>query len=57
MKRMLECAPERVICLGIVPDIIQPGMTLSETLTSLIPAIAQHVLEEIASVKSNISVA
>lgn len=55
MTRSLGCAPETVICLGIVPEIIQPGMTLSQTLASLVPAIAQHVLEEISSVASDSS--
>jgi len=44
--------PQRVIYLGIVPEIIQPGLTLSPTLESLVPAIAEHALEEIASVRS-----
>lgn len=47
MTKILGCAPEKVICLGIVPETIEPGMTLSHKLDALVPVIADRVLDEI----------
>ncbi len=47
MTKMLNCAPDRVICFGVVPECIGPGMELSKTLTPLIGKIAEMVLREI----------
>jgi hydrogenase maturation protease len=47
MTRLLGCAPEKVVCFGIVPQTINPGMTMSHKMTALIPLIADLVLLEI----------
>jgi hydrogenase maturation protease len=44
MTKMLNCAPTKIIFLGIVPECFTPGMELSQTLASLLPQIAQTVL-------------
>ncbi len=47
MTKMLNCDPNRVICFGVVPEYIEPGIELSETLTPLVSKIAEMVLREI----------
>lgn len=47
MTKMLHCAPHHVICFGVVPECIEPGMTLSPTLAPLVGKIAQKVLEAV----------
>ncbi|MEN8127510.1 MAG: hydrogenase maturation protease [Planctomycetota bacterium] len=46
MTEMLNCAPDHVICFGIVPECVAPGIGLSETLTPLVPKIAEMILRE-----------
>ena len=45
MTKMLKCAPERVICFGVVPECVVPGMELSEALAPLVPKIAELALQ------------
>ena len=47
MTHLLKCAPKNVICIGIVPECIIPGMNLSETLADLVPQISQIVLDSV----------
>lgn len=49
MTKMLGCAPAKVICFGVVPECIKPGMGLSATVSPLVPRIAELVLEEALS--------
>lgn len=51
MTKMLGCAPEKVICFGVVPETIQPGMILSPKLAALVPVIADRVLDELRECK------
>jgi len=44
MTKMMNCAPKNVICFGVVPGSIAPGMELSETLADLVPQISQIIL-------------
>jgi hydrogenase maturation protease len=44
MTELLGCAPKKVICFGVVPESIQPGMELTKELASLVPRIAKLVL-------------
>jgi hydrogenase maturation protease len=46
MTRLLGCAPRSVILYGVVPQTVEPGMDLSESLAPLVPLIAQKVLNE-----------
>jgi hydrogenase maturation protease len=50
MTKMLNCAPGKVICFGVVPAYITPGMELSQTLAPLVPKIAELVLETVSTV-------
>lgn len=45
MTHLSNCAPKAVICFGIVPASIEPGMELSPTLLPLVPKIADIVLK------------
>jgi hydrogenase maturation protease len=45
MTHLSNCAPKTVICFGIVPASIEPGMELSPTLLPLVPKIADIVLK------------
>ena len=45
MTHLLRCAPRDVICFGVVPECISPGLDLSETLAGLIPDISQIILD------------
>ena len=47
MTHLLGCAPRNVICLGIVPASVAPGMELTDTLAPLVPMIADRVLAEL----------
>lgn len=49
MAKMLNCAPDKVLCLGVVPERITPGTELSPALSPLVPKIAQLVLEAVAT--------
>ena len=49
MTHLMGCAPQKVICFGIVPENINPGMELTDTLKLLVPKIAEMVLKEIKS--------
>lgn len=44
MTKMLNCSPSKVICIGVVPEKLSPGMELSKRITDLIPKIGQTVL-------------
>lgn len=44
MTHLLKCAPQDVICFGVVPECISPGMELSQTLAPLVPEVAKIVL-------------
>ena len=44
MTKMMNCAPKNVICFGVVPECISPGMELSETLADMVPQISQIIL-------------
>jgi hydrogenase maturation protease len=48
MTRLLGCAPEKVVCFGIVPQTTCPGMAMSPTLTALIPTITDLVFHEVS---------
>lgn len=50
MTHLLGCAPHKVVCFGIVPESIEPGMELTDTLQPLVPAIADMVLKELQSI-------
>ena len=45
MTHLLKCAPKNIICFGVVPEYITPGMELSRTLAPLVPKIAELVLK------------
>ena len=47
MTHILGCAPREVVCFGIVPKSIEPGMELTDTLAPLVPGIADMVLKEV----------
>ena len=47
MTKMLNCAPKNVICIGVVPQCISPGLELSQTLTPLVERIAEMVLKAV----------
>jgi hydrogenase maturation protease len=47
MTRLLGCAPEQVIIIGIVPESIDPGMELTPALQALVPRIVRLVREQI----------
>ena len=47
MTHILGCAPRHVVCFGIVPEKVEPGMDLTNTLAPLVPKIADMVLEEL----------
>ncbi len=49
MTHLLGCAPRNVVCLAVVPESIEPGMELSDTLQPLVPKIADMVLDELRS--------
>ncbi|MEN6307180.1 MAG: HyaD/HybD family hydrogenase maturation endopeptidase [Anaerohalosphaeraceae bacterium] len=46
MTHLLKCPPIKVIFLGIVPEIIEPGLELSKTLQERLPHYVQCVLQE-----------
>lgn len=47
MTGVLGCAPQKVICFGIVPELTKPGMELSKTIAPLVPIIAKCVMDAI----------
>lgn len=47
MTKILNCAPERVVCIGVVPENINPGMELTKTIGGLIPQIGQIILDQL----------
>lgn len=49
MTHLLGCAPRNVICLAVVPESVEPGMELTDTLQPLVPKIADMVLDELQS--------
>ena len=46
MTKMLNCDPKNVICFGVVPECIAPGMELSDEIAEIIPILAEKVLKE-----------
>ena len=46
MTKMLNCNPKNVICFGVVPKCIAPGMELSDEIAEIIPTLAEKVLKE-----------
>ena len=49
MTDMLGCASKRVICFGIVPETVAPGLELSEKLSQLMPKLSHTILDLISS--------
>lgn len=47
MTQLLHCAPEQVVCFGVVPEQISPDMKLSKTIADLVVPIAEMVLREV----------
>ena len=52
MTKMLNCEPKNVICFGVVPKCIEPGMELSDEIAEIIPILAEKALEEALVVPS-----
>ena len=52
MTKMLNCDPKNVICFGVVPKCIAPGMELSDEIAEIIPIVAEKALEEATVVPS-----
>lgn len=49
MAHLMGFAPHNVICVGVVPESVNPGTELTDTLNPLVPRIADMVLDEIQS--------
>ena len=49
MTHLMGCAPQKVVCLVVIPESIEPGMELTDTVKALVPKLAEMVLEEIKS--------
>lgn len=47
IARLLGCAPESVIIFGIVPDVVAPGLELTDTLQKKLPFYTQTILQEL----------
>jgi hydrogenase maturation protease len=49
MTHLMGCAPLNVICLAVIPQSIEPGMELTDTIKPLVAKLAEMVTEEIKS--------
>jgi hydrogenase maturation protease len=48
ITRLLGCAPKQVVIIGVVPRLLEEGLTLSEELSAVVPEVIRRVLEEVA---------
>ncbi len=49
MTRLLKCPPAKVIFLGIIPEIIEPGMELSQTLQEKLTHYIRSIFQELST--------
>jgi hydrogenase maturation protease len=47
MTKMLNCAPDSVVIIGVKPKDLTPGLELSSTIEQVIPMIIKQVLKDI----------
>lgn len=47
MTKVLGCAPEDVVVVGIKPETVESGLELSETLQAAVPQIVEFILAEL----------
>lgn len=55
MAAMLGCAPQKVIIFGVQPEIVEPGLILTESIARLVPHIAGLVLDELKTLSSAVA--